>query len=289
MNDSNKSLVQVQEAMVAEISPLLATSTELYESALGQEVTDQQTMAAAVSIKKRITAHRTMVSQTRLGITRQFDEVKKAIMAKEAEVLEPLDKAQDQIGGKILAYEEQQERQRAEEQARIDGLVQSVSMGDLYALTTVDQVNSRGAEIKATYAKLPAADQNNAEVKLAFTQAINRLTDRKEQLVAAATEAKEKDAEQEKAAEQARQDRERQEQEAVQAAADERATKARTEKNQVKAGVRTVTEFEIVNAALVPWAFCSPDMVKIRAAANVYTGTEPFSVPGVKITTSKRV
>lgn len=284
----NTTLTKVEETMVAEISPLQATSVALYEKAKGQAVTSQQTMAAAVAIKKQITAHRTMVNQTRLGITRQFDAVKKAIMDKEAEVLDPLDKAQAEIGSKILAYEEELAREREEEQIRVNALVQAVSVGDLYSLTTVTQINSQGAKIKEAYAKMPPEDRNNGEVKLAFTQSINRLTERKDELVAAASEAK-ISAEQKKAAEAERKEREAEEQRASQAAYEERVAREREEKSKVKAGVRTVTEVEVENADLVPRAFCSPDLVKVRAAVKAHADDELFSIPGIKITVVKKV
>ena len=45
--------------------------------------------------------------------------------------------------------------------------------------------DEKGAELKQIFAELPEADQNHAEIKLAFTKAINELLTRKDELTTA--------------------------------------------------------------------------------------------------------
>lgn len=309
MSQENQALTKAEETMVAEISPFQKKSNALYEQALSVEVKDEKSLAAAVALKKEITSHRTFVKDVRLGITRKIDDLKKAIMNKEDEVLLPLDKAQTDVGEKILHYQEEQERIRAAEQARVDTLVNSVSMGDPYGLKTVEAVDTKAAEYKKVHETMAEADRELPDVKLAYTQTVNKLADRrayileeirqaevraeqekksKEQSEAqakideerAANEAKERKIQDEKD----RLEREKQRKADEEAAEEARKKRERDEKNTVKTGVRTVTTIEITNPELVPRQYCVPSESLIREA--VKAGVE---VPGVTVTTSKKV
>lgn len=309
MSADQTALTKAEESMVAEISPFQQRSNELFDKASRQEVTDEVTLATAVAIKREITGHRTLVKEARLSITRRIDDVKKAIMNKEAEVLLPLDKAQSELGDKILTYQEEQERIRRAEQERVDNQKARVTFSDVYGLKTVEDVDAKGEQIKGIYAKMSDADQKNAEIKLAFTETINRLSDRKAYLIEQEEQRKERERleaeaakqseerakiEAEKAAaaekerkieaEKERLEREKQRKADEEAAEKERQERERAEKNQVKAGVRTVTTFEITNPDEVPREYCVPSEPLIRAAIK-----EGKTVPGVTVSTTKKV
>ncbi len=296
----NKALATAEQNMVAEISPFQARANELLQRAKGAKVTNEQEAAAAVALKKEITGHRSLVNQTRLGITRQIDTLKKAIIGKEAEVLQPLEDAQAAVGAKVLAYQDKLERERREEQERIDKAVQRVSCGNVYALKTVAEVEAKGEQIKGVYSQMSAADQKDSRIKLAFTESVNKLIDRKTYLVEQARQEAERaelDAKEAKlAAQKRRQDakdekqRRQEEQEEIERKADaDRRAAELAEKNQVKTGVRTLAELEITNPDLVPREFCSPDLAKVRAALKAHTAGTPFEVPGIKITVTKKL
>lgn len=309
MSSDQTALTKAEESMVAEISPFQQRSNELFDKAAHQEVTDDMSLASAVAVKKEITAHRTLVKEARLSITRKIDNVKQAIMNKEAEVLLPLEKAQDELGEKILTYQEEQERIRREEQERIDKSIARVSVGDVYGLKTPEDVDAKGEQLKGVYAAMSDADQKNAQIKLAFTESVNKLSDRKAYLIEqeaqriererldkeaeqqsaeraeiarkkAATDAKERKIQ----AEMDRLEREKQRKADEDKAEEDRIERERAEKNTVKTGARTVTTIEITNPAEVPRAYCVPSEPLIREAIK-----SGITVPGVKVTTVKKV
>lgn len=294
-------LQKTQESMIAEIAPFEATSRELLAEADVQDVTTENELAAAVAIKKKITTHRKLVQDTRLGITRRFDDVKKQIMLKEDEILLPLDQAQDKIADKILTYQEEQEHIRREERERVDKMVTRVSVSDPYRFKTVADVDDEGKRLKKVYDELTPDDQKNADVKAAFTVGINKLMDRKAYLIEqeqqriereklekqakeqseerakiekdkAATAAKERQIQ----ADKDRLEREKQRKADEEAAEELRIKTERENKTRVKTGARTVITFEITNPELVPREYCVPNETLIRAA--VKSGVE---VPGV--------
>src|SRR5882757_11437215 len=140
----DQALQKAQDNMIAEISPFQATSVELKAKAEAQEVTNEMQLASAVNVKKQITAHRKLVTDTRLGITRRFDDVKRAIMTKEAEILLPLDEGQTALSQKMLTYTEEQERIKREEQERVEKIVARFQVPDVYRYTDVDSVQDEG-------------------------------------------------------------------------------------------------------------------------------------------------
>lgn len=305
----DQALQKAQDNMIAEISPFEAQSRELLSKAQAQEVGNEMQLASAVSVKKQITAHRKLVTDTRLGITRRFDEVKKAIMNKEAEILLPLDEAQTALGEKMLAYTEEQDRIKAEEAERVTKMVERFNIPDVYRFKAVGDVDDEGARLKKLYTELKPEDQNNAEVKAAFTVAINKLSDRKAYLEEQAAQEAERqrleaqakkqsdaqaDIEAEKAAnaakarkieaEKERMEREKQRKADEEAAEDARKKAESEKRNRVKTGVRTVTNFEVTEPWLVPREYCEPSDKLIRAAIK-----DGKDVPGVKVTVEKRV
>ena len=309
MSKDEKSIIQAQENMIAEISPFEQKSYELLQKAQDQEVSNELQLASAVAVKKEITAHRTLVKTTRLDITRRIDDVKKAIMNKELDITLPLDEAQTALSEKILTYQEEQERIRREEAERVAKIVQRVTVPDVYRFKTPDEVQDEGERFKKMYSELAPDDQKIAEVKIAFTMSINKLQDRKAYLVEQIEQEKERarlaeearkqsaeraEIERQKAeterkkrqieAEKERLEREKQRRADEDAAEEERKAREAAEKSRVKTGARTVTTFEITDPAAVPREYCKPDEQLIRAA--VKDGKE---VPGVTVKTERKL
>lgn len=311
MSTDEKALAVVQEKMVGEISPFLVKSNELKARAESQVVTNEREAAAAVALKKEITGHRKLVQDTRLDITRQFDDVKKAIMNKEAEILLPLDEGQTELGQKILTYQEEQERIAAEERERVEKIVQRVTLtvSDTYRFKTVDEVQDEGERFKKLYSELKPDDQKLPDVKAAFTVSINRLQDRKaylieqeeqriereklekqrkEQSEAQAKIDEEKAANERKSrqiqAEKDRLEREKQRKADEEAAEAARKAQEKADKNKVKTGARTVTKFEVTDPLLVPREYCEPVDKLIRVAV-----AEGKTIEGVRVWTEKAI
>lgn len=309
MSTDEKALLKAQESMIGEISPFEQQSRDLLQKAEAAEVSTEQQLASAVAVKKQITAHRKLVQDTRLNITRRFDEVKKAIMVKEDEILLPLDEAQAKLGEKILSYQEEQERIRREERERIEKIVARVTITDVYRYKTPGDVQDEGERFKKLYSELKPEDQKLPEVKVAFTQSINKLADRKAYLLEQLEQEKERqrleeqakkqsaeraELERQKAANEAKQrkidaEKERLEREKQRKADEEAAEEARKEqeaeaRRRVKTGVRTITKFEVTDEFEVPREYCTPNDQLIRAA--VLAGKE---IPGVRVWKEKKV
>ena len=131
--------------------------------------------------------------------------------------------------------------------------------------------DEKGAELKQIFAELPEADQNHAEIKLAFTKAINELLTRKDEL----TTAERDEAEAAKLAAQRKREQEIAEAEAAKA--------AKSQKPAVKSGIKTKTVFTVTNPELVPRYLCEPSDKLIREA--IANGLR--EIPGVEIREEK--
>ena len=245
-------LQEYVDSQVATISPFKVKSQELLEQAKAKEVTDDTTAKEAVAIRKLITSHRTEVKNARLAITRNFDSVKSQFIDAEKDVLAPAEEALENISQKILAYQEEQERLVREEAARVDAICAKFDT-NAKSLRSQKACDERGAELKQVFAELPEADQNHAEIKLAFTKAINELLTRKDELTTA----------------------ERDEAEAAKA--------AKSQKPAVKSGIKTKTVFTVTNPELVPRYLCEPSDKLIREA--IANGLR--EIPGVEIREEK--
>jgi hypothetical protein len=306
---SDQALVKVQESLIAEIAPFEQQSKALKEKALAQVVTNESQLASAVNVKKQITAHRKLVTDTRLGFTRQFDEVKRAVMTKEAEILLPLDEGQTALSQTILTYTEEQDRIKREEAERVEKIVARLTAGDVYRLKTPEDVSEEGARLKKVFSELKPADQDIPAVKVAFTRSVNQLADRRTHLEEQIEQAKQRAELEAKAKEQSaaqakidadraaneakarkiKADQERMEREKQRKAEEDAAEEARKkaesdERHRVKTGARTVTNIEITEPWLVPREFCEPSEKLIRAAIK-----EGATVPGVKVMVEKKV
>lgn len=267
---ANSNLQQYIDSQVATISPFKLRSQELLDRAESHHITDDQTAKEAVAIRKAITAHRTEVKNARLEITRNFDKVKTQFIAAENDALEPAEQALKNIGEKILAYQEEQERIAREEAARITN-IEAKFKTNANSYRTLKACDERGAELKQIFSELSEDDQKNAQIKLAFTTAINALLTRKDEISTA-----ERD-EAEKAITAAQRKREQM------AAEAEAAKSAAVTQPTVKTGVKTKLVFTVISPELVPRSLCEPSDKLIREAVNA--GLR--DIPGVEIREEK--
>lgn len=250
------------EAEVATISPLEARSKELEQEAEALKIETAEDVDTAKQLRKDIIAHDKAVNGMRLEITRQLDDVKKTLINAERNVLAPNAKAKDLVGGKILAYEAEQERLAALEKERQhkiitalveNGGVQIYQIRSLKDLTAYeDKFEKRITELNEDDAKLASVISIIADVRYAISE--RRDTIRR--LDKESNEAKQKQLERE--AEQARATQEAAKQQKV-------ATKAAA---QPKTGSRVRMTFEIVKPELVPRELCVPSETLIRAYIN---------------------
>lgn len=259
------------DTQVAEILPLKKISLEIAERASRVIVTDAATLKVALDIRKEITRHATAVKNARLDITRQFDDVKSQFIAGESDILEPTEKAKTAISEKIMDYEAEQEKIRKTEQDRVDAITAKFAT-NVRQYRTLKAIDERGAELKTVFSKLPQEDQDNPAIKLAFTQVVNELLARKDEIRTAEVDA----AEQAKIAAKRRVDLAQAEAEA--ARAEKSATSS--QKQAPKTGLKTVTKFTIVDAGAIPREFCTPSEQLIREA--IKNGLA--EIPGVSIT-----
>lgn len=307
---TDATLLKFEEKMLKEVSPLEVKSRELLaKSQAIKEVKDNATLASAVAVKKEINAHGKLIKDMRLELTRPLDELKKQIMSKETEVTLPLEQAKTDISEKILTYEEELERVRLAEEARVNEIKQSVEV-NVYSLSTMEIVEAEGKRIKDIYAKLDPKDAENMTIKLAFKGSVDALVSRKtaieeeerqrvererlakeaEKMSAeraelerqkAEVERKEREVQAEKERQMRELERQKLEAEALAQAKEE----AKADKSKPKSNIATITEFEIENESLVDRIFCSPDNVKIRQAIKEGV-TE---IAGVRIFQTKKV
>ncbi len=317
MSKITDALVIVKDGSLEEISPLMARSLDLQKQAEEIIVTDTESLKQAIDIKKQITAYRKEVQDKRLEITRPINDVVSQFITKEKEITLPLDKGQTAIGEKVMEYEREQERIRREEEERVSKIVErfTVTQDQVYKLSNVDTVQDEGERFKKLYGELPDADQKLPAVKLAFTESINRLADRRQYLIEKAEReaeaarlaeiSKQQDAERaeleaqrlanEKKEREIAAEKERMEREAQRKADEDAAEAARKEqekadKTRVKTGVRMTIQFEIGNDMLVPRSLCEPSDKLIREyiqfhKEDLFKDGErtDFKVPGVKI------
>lgn len=281
----DKQLQEYEQSTLSEISPLMVTSIELKAKADSQKIESDDDLKAARETTKEINAHAKFVKERRLELTKPADDFKSTMIAKETEILSPLEQAKKDLSAKIVAYAEEQERVRLIEEQRIDGLVAQVSA--LYKPgMTMNQVETGRAAAKKLIADL-GADAQLPRVKVALLNLSNRFTERAQDIQVEEQRAKKQklQADQDKIdaenrrieAEKARQQAERERQEA------DAAARAR-EAARPKANIHEVTEIEITDADTVAREFCSPDLTKLRAYIKQYPNATPA---GVKITKRK--
>lgn len=268
MSKTTTALQEYVDTKVAAISPFKVKSLELQQKAANVIITDTKTAKEAVAVKKEITSHKTSVKNARLDVTRRFDDIKDQFIAAEKDVLKPAEEAQANITQKIFDFEAEQERIRLVEEQRLQAITLQFDT-NVRAIRSMKGVTERGAEVKDIFGKLPKKDQENPIVKLAFTETINSLLSRKDELRTAEVDE----------AEQAHIEAKRaRDQEVAQAEADQLVKVAA--RSRPKTGVKIVKKFVIINPDLVPRNMCVPSDQLIRQQIN----SGATEIPGVTIT-----
>ena len=253
-------LEQYQETMLAEISPLDATSRELLAAAQDQTITTDDDLRAGNDLKGRINVHIKTVKDKRLALTRPIDALKNVLLSRESEILGPVNEAKAVLGKSILAYEEELERQRRADEERVDRIVIEIQ-GHYKPGMTVAQVETAKAAGKSIRDSLSATDAQIPRIKLALLTLSNDLNDRLTDIEIEEQRAKKKKLEddearieREKLELEARKERARIAQEQLEA--DKAA--ARAESDRPKSNIVETTEFEITDPDEVPRAPMQP-------------------------------
>lgn len=263
-------LERVAESQVAQVTRYEKKSIALKSEADDIDIVDDLTMKDAIAKKKEINAHINEVKDVRMDYTRVLDKVKTKFTDAEKLVLKEAEEAKSVIGKKIIGYEEAQEKLRLAEEQRINDVISSFST-NLRSLRTLKAVDERGAELKVMYKQLPEVDQSNGRVKMAFTELIVSLNERKDEIRTAEVD----EIEAAKAAAKRRRQIALAEQEV------DEAEKAQKKKSTPapKSGIRKVLKFKIEDAIEVPIEYCVPSESMIRKAVN----SGVTEIPGVKI------
>ena len=232
------------------------------------EIKDAGTLKTALELRKRVVKHINTTADYRKQYTRPLDQVTSQLIAGEREVLAPAEDAKSIVGKKIMDYEAEQERLAAIERERLGKIMESFDTNEAVHSNKVTLIDERGAKLKADYAALPQADQDNPDIKLAFTQSVNRLLEARDILSRAQVD------EAERAKAQAKRDADEL------AAKHEAETAPRTTSAPApKTGVKMVTKFEVIDQGAVPREYCVVSESHIRkASANGTT-----EIAGVRI------
>lgn len=264
--DSNLQLYA--ERSVLEMSPIKRDSDDMKDKAQALEITDAASLRTGLDLRKLVVKHINTTADLRKQYTRPLDQVTKQLIAGESAVLTTAEEAKTIIGNKIMEYEAEQERIAGVERERIAGIIATFTTAEAVSTKKITLIDGRGAELKKSYGELPVADQQDVSIKLAFTQAVNRLLEAREILSRAYVD----DEEQTKAQHQRQADELTAQREA------DTASKA-TVASSPKTGVKMVTKFTIIRADQVPHQYCIPSDPLIRQAIAVGV-TE---IPGVNI------
>lgn len=317
-------LDKFEQKQVAKISELQARSNELQAKAYELVITSDEDVKTAREVIKEINAHKKEVSEKRLAYTQPLNNIVAQLIAKEKEVLLPLDEGKTDISDKIIAYSEEVERKRKEEAERIDTINDTIIDHYNMQAATVEEVDTAGANLKKYFEELSEADKNNPTLKVSFMTTVGRLTDRKNQIiedarieaerVRQAEEQAKLDAEREKQtaeenrlaeerlaneeakrqieADKLQMQRDKEElerQKEIQKAEAEALKLEKAEARKVKAAPKTnqvtTTKFEITDESAVDRIYCSPDEKLIREAIKL--GVK--NIAGVRIYEEKKV
>lgn len=284
-------LQQFTEQQIAVITPFEARSRELAAVADKIVVGDDVALKLALQLKRELTAHVNHVKDVRLELTRPLDAVSKELISREREIVGSAETAKSSLIAKIQEYEEQQERLRREEQARVQAIANDICSLYTAAMTAVQVENGR-KKAKVIIAGLSADDREEPRIKVALLELNNWFTGRMNDIDAEANRAAKKkleddqtkiDNEKRRVEAEAR----RQAIEKQQIAAD-LAAKAE-EAGRPKSNTREEIRFEIFAPDSVPMAFCSPDERKIRRYIQEVkaAGEELRDAPGIRFYTEK--
>lgn len=249
------------EQEIATISPLKVRSENLKKQVNDLTISGSDDVTVAKGLRKDIIAHEKAVSEMRLGVTRQLNEVTTSLINAERDVLAPAVEAKAEIGKKVIAYEDELERQRLVEVDRVNKIIKALVDNDgvgIYQIKSLKDLSAYEDKFEARVTKLKETDAKLAEVIKVISEiryGINEHRDKIRRLDAESNEAKRRQLERE--AEAAK-------------AAKEAELAARSEKTTAapKTGSRVRMTFEIIKPELIPRELCVPNDALIRAYIN---------------------
>lgn len=248
------------EREVATISPLKQRSTALKKQVTDLVVNDSESVETAKALRKDLIAHEKDVENMRKDVTRQLDDVKKTLIAAERDVLAPAVEAKTELGKKVVAYEEELERQAAAEKERVDKIITALVENDgvhIYQIRSLKALDLYEGKFETRIKHLKDEDAKLAQVISIIADvrtAIGEQRDKIRRLDAESNEAKRNDLERQ--AEQQRAEKEAR-------AAEKSQTVAAP-----KTGSRVRMTFEIVNPDQIPRELCVPSETLIRNFIN---------------------
>jgi len=154
------------ESEIEVLSPLMAKSNMLKAEADKVEITDKETYISAKATRRELVTHRNSVRDMRLTFTRKLDQVKGLFIQKQDEVLAPAIEAEAGLKDKISVWEEEQKRLKEEEEARIQSILDKLTVPAMDRKTvTRDEVLRAQAALKMELGLLEQKDKNKKAVK----------------------------------------------------------------------------------------------------------------------------
>jgi hypothetical protein len=280
-------LDQFTERQLEVISPLLAASHSMQEAANEIQIANDDELTAANHLKKALNSHTKAVKELRLELTRPLDDVTKQLIAKEREILAPVEAGKSVLSDKILRYTDEQERRRVAEEARVDEIVARIQSNFKPGMTK-SQVETAREAGKRIVSEMPAADGAIPRVKLAVLTLSNNLKARATDIEIEEQRAKkqklqadEQRVEDERRALEARKEEQRLKE--AQLEADKAA--AREEAARPKSNIVESTDFEVIDESAVDPLLKTTDMKKVREYHKAYPDRE---IAGIRITKTRR-
>lgn len=257
---------------IKEFNPFKLAWVQLQERVNSIKIYSFEDVESAKNILKECTELEKQIEDARTSITKPVNDMLKNINNMAKEIVLPVNEAKNEIKQKILAYNEEQERIKKAEEARIQKIVDWISK-----IRYVDLV-------EMAIKDLDEKDRNNFIIKTAIENQIFKINERKrieaeeqkrkEEQAKLDEEKKKMSEEQAKLAEEKmqieREKREIEEQKRKQEEEKALAEKQKivdkiqnTETDKVK-WIRTVSKWEIIDEKNVPYSLCSPDSKKIN-------------------------
>ncbi len=253
-------LHQYVETQVATISPFKVKSEALKKDVEALVLDSPEAVENAKKLRKEIIAHENLVEGERKAITGQFDAVTKSLITLQRDVLAAAVEAKAELGKKVIAYEDELEKQAIAEKQRVQKILEAfvnndgVSIGQIRSLKDLaayeEKIEGRVTNMKPEHAAMPQMISMIADIRTAIAE--RRDTIRR--IDQESNEAKQNDLQRQ--ADQAR------------AAKEAKAAEKAVAPAVVKTGSRTRMTFQIVNPDQVPRELCVPSEKLIREYIN---------------------
>jgi hypothetical protein len=176
MAENRTELEQAITNEIAALSPLLVESQSLKEKADKILITDKITAKQAKTAKRELVAHRTRVIDLRKSYTRDLDHLKSQLVAKQDEILKPSIEGEAILIARITEWDDEQERIKAAELKRIQGIIDKLSAPKLDRKTVSEEDVIRAqAALKMEQGLIDQKDRNKKAIKTHFNEQMDSL------------------------------------------------------------------------------------------------------------------